>query len=73
MVEIKNHDFDKLYWVTLRDGNVRLATKNADAGNLSIVTSSDRTVIDWNSFSIGAGELTQFVQPNMDSAVSSDF
>ncbi|MCE7740998.1 MAG: fibrillarin-like rRNA/tRNA 2'-O-methyltransferase [Candidatus Heimdallarchaeota archaeon] len=32
MVEIKKHDFDKLYWVTLRDGNVRLATKNADPG-----------------------------------------
>ncbi len=32
MAEIRNHDFDNLYWVTLKDGNVRLATKNADPG-----------------------------------------
>lgn len=32
MAEIKNHDFNKLYWITLKDGNIRLATKNADIG-----------------------------------------
>lgn len=32
MAEIKKHDFNNLFWVTFRDGNVRLATKNADLG-----------------------------------------
>ena len=32
MVDIKNHDFKNLYWVTLKDGNIRLATKNANPG-----------------------------------------
>jgi len=32
MVEVKNHDFKNLYWITLKDGNVRLATKNATPG-----------------------------------------
>ena len=32
MSEIKNHELNNLYWVTLKDGNIRLATKNADPG-----------------------------------------
>ncbi|MBJ7449023.1 MAG: filamentous hemagglutinin N-terminal domain-containing protein [Parachlamydiales bacterium] len=35
---------------------------------LNIMT-SDKAVIDWNSFSIGSGEITQFIQPAIDSAV----
>jgi len=33
MADIKNHNLKNLYWVTFRDGNVRLATKNSDIGN----------------------------------------
>ncbi|MFW9852973.1 MAG: fibrillarin-like rRNA/tRNA 2'-O-methyltransferase, partial [Candidatus Thorarchaeota archaeon] len=32
MSEIKKHEFDKLFWVTTKDGNVRLATINANPG-----------------------------------------
>ena len=32
MVEVKNHKFNGLYWLTLKDGNVRLATLNAVPG-----------------------------------------
>ncbi len=32
MAEIKNHNFNNLFWITFRDGNVRLATKNAIPG-----------------------------------------
>jgi len=32
MSEIKNHEFEKLFWVTTKDGNVRLATINATPG-----------------------------------------
>ncbi|HZR20780.1 MAG TPA: filamentous hemagglutinin N-terminal domain-containing protein, partial [Verrucomicrobiae bacterium] len=30
--------------------------------------SSDKVIIDWNSFSIGAGEVTRFVQPSANAA-----
>lgn len=32
MLELKNHEHNDLFWITLRDGNVRLATLNADPG-----------------------------------------
>ena len=35
---------------------------------LTVTQETDRAVINWESFSIGAGELTQFVQPGMDAA-----
>src|SRR5438045_1623979 len=36
---------------------------------LTINQASDRAIINWNSFSIGAGELTRFIQPGANSAV----
>lgn len=39
------------------------------AGNLLINQGSDRAIIDWDSFSIAPGELTQFIQPGTSSAV----
>ena len=38
-------------------------------GQILQVTTGDRTIIDWNSFSILAGETTRFVQPSSLSAV----
>ena len=32
MSEVKPHEYKNLYWVTLKDGNIRLATLNADKG-----------------------------------------
>ena len=37
-------------------------------GSLTINQASDKVIINWNSFSIGAGELTRFVQPGASSA-----
>ncbi|MCB1085943.1 MAG: filamentous hemagglutinin N-terminal domain-containing protein, partial [Verrucomicrobiae bacterium] len=37
-------------------------------GQLRILQASDKAIIDWESFSIGAGELTQFFQPGSRSA-----
>src|SRR6185436_19919175 len=36
---------------------------------LTINQASDRAIINWNSFSIGSGELTRFIQPGANSAV----
>ncbi len=33
------------------------------------VTASEKAIIEWNHFSIGLGETTQFIQPNAESAV----
>lgn len=38
------------------------------AGQLRVLQASDRAIIDWESFSIDAGQLTEFVQPNSSSA-----
>ncbi len=38
-------------------------------GHLAITQGTDRAIINWESFSIAAGELTQFLQPGADSAV----
>lgn len=37
-------------------------------GQLRVLQASDRAIIDWESFSIGAGELTEFLQPGSRSA-----
>ncbi len=37
--------------------------------HLQITQGSQTAIINWNDFSIGAGELTQFVQPNSSAAV----
>jgi len=44
------------------------ATFEGGAGTLNIST-SDRAIINWQDFSINAGELTKFIQPGADSAV----
>jgi len=41
----------------------------ATSGNLLNVTNSTNAIINWNSFSIGVGELTRFIQPSAASAV----
>ncbi|MDE3046178.1 MAG: filamentous hemagglutinin N-terminal domain-containing protein [Verrucomicrobiota bacterium] len=41
----------------------------SEQGNLLQITNSNRAIIEWQSFSIGAGETTQFIQPSADSAV----
>ena len=33
MSEVKQHEIENLFWVTLKDGNVRLATINLEPGN----------------------------------------
>ncbi|HRQ89519.1 MAG TPA: filamentous hemagglutinin N-terminal domain-containing protein, partial [Bacteroidia bacterium] len=38
-------------------------------GNLQILQGSQNAIIDWQGFSISAGELTQFLQPGSSSAV----
>jgi filamentous hemagglutinin family protein len=46
------------------------ATIGAAAGNaLTITQSSQRAIINWNSFSIGAGGAVSFVQPDASAAV----
>ena len=40
-----------------------------ESGNVLEITVSDRTVIDWKSFSIQANETTRFVQPSIQSSV----
>lgn len=48
-------------------GNVNIGS--GAGGNLQIRQNSQQAIIDWASFSIGAGELTQFRQPNSNAAV----
>ncbi|MEM8668965.1 MAG: filamentous hemagglutinin N-terminal domain-containing protein [Planctomycetota bacterium] len=45
------------------------ATITQDASTLNVNTASDRTIINWNGFSIGAGETANFFQPGANSAV----
>ena len=45
------------------------AVINSASNTLNIATATDRTVINWQSFSIGAGEITNIVQPGANSAV----
>lgn len=39
------------------------------SGILSVTQNSQTAIIHWQDFSIGAGELTRFIQPNVDAAV----
>lgn len=48
---------------------VGAASVTAGANSLVINQSSNRAVINWNSFSVGAGNTVQFVQPGARSAV----
>jgi len=50
--------------VTLGDAQIQ----NAVPGLTTIVQSTDRAVIDWQSFSIAAGEQTNFIVPHATSA-----
>jgi filamentous hemagglutinin family protein len=52
---------------TVVAGNAAIARDAA--GNTSIVQGSDRAIIDWNDFSVGAGQWMRFLQPGVDSAV----
>lgn len=45
------------------------ATFSRSGSTLTINQGSNRAIINWNDFSIGAGELTKFVQPGLSSAV----
>jgi filamentous hemagglutinin family protein len=44
------------------------ATISSSGSTLNVTTSTSGTVINWNSFSIGAGETTNIVQPSAASA-----
>ncbi|MDF1740835.1 MAG: filamentous hemagglutinin N-terminal domain-containing protein [Verrucomicrobiales bacterium] len=48
-------------------GDVAIGT--GAGGNLQINQASNQAIIDWASFSIDAGELTQFIQPGSNAAV----
>jgi len=47
-------------------GGASMATAG---GALNITTATDKTIINWGSFSIGSGQSTNFIQPNATSAV----
>jgi large exoprotein involved in heme utilization and adhesion len=40
------------------------AIASPSSGNTTVRQTSEGVVIDWSSFNIGAGQTTQFVQPN---------
>ncbi len=40
-----------------------------DTANLRITQGTDKAIINWQDFSIGKGELTQFIQPGKNSSV----
>jgi len=40
-----------------------------EGGNTTISQTSQRAIIDWNGFSVAAGQWMQFVQPDADSAI----
>jgi len=45
------------------------ATVVRDGDSMSVMTGSNHTVINWDSFSIDSGQLSQFIQPGIDAAV----
>ncbi len=51
---------------TVIDGE---ATFTTEGNELTITTTSDRTIIDWDDFSVGIGEITNIVQPAIKSAL----
>ena len=58
-----------MVWANPQGGEVVAgsASFSGGAGTLTITT-SDRVIINWQDFSIGAGELTRFIQPSSTSA-----
>lgn len=46
-----------------------VSISNPSATHLQITQSTQSAIIDWQSFSIAKGELTQFVQPNASASV----
>ena len=59
-------------WAVAQEGGVVAAgsaTITQDAGNLNVVTQSDRTVINWQGFNVDAGKSANFLQPNASSTV----
>ncbi len=48
-------------------GNI--AFEGLDTANLRITQGSDKAIINWQDFSIGKGEITEFIQPGKNSAV----
>lgn len=61
--------FGSLVYAAPTDGTVSAgsATITGGAGSTTITQTSQNAVINWQSFSIGAGESVQFVQPNSSS------
>ncbi|MCX6875670.1 MAG: filamentous hemagglutinin N-terminal domain-containing protein, partial [Verrucomicrobia bacterium] len=53
------------------DGVVAAGAASIEAAGsaLNITTATDRTIINWNSFSISSGQVTNFIQPDVSSAV----
>lgn len=45
------------------------ATIQSSGNTLTVTQNSSRAVVNWQGFSIGAGELTQFVQPSANAAI----
>src|SRR3954463_11189834 len=41
----------------------------AQQGNVFSITNAPNTIINWQSFSVNAGEITRFIQQSPDSAV----
>ena len=54
------------YGATVVNGAVQFSNPNGSTMN---VTNSANAIINWQSFSIGQGEVTNFVQPSINSAV----
>src|ERR1043165_3030687 len=57
-------------WANPQGGTVRAgsATVTSSGGRTEINQSSDRVIIDWQGFSIGANEITRFNQPSSGAA-----
>lgn len=58
-------------WANPTLGEVVAGSANIseNGSTLTIIQGSQNAIIDWQGFSIGAGELTQFLQPGSDAAV----
>src|SRR5438105_4102061 len=50
----------------VQSGNASI--NGANPGLLTINQLSDRVIINWRDFSIGAGEITRFIQPSSSAA-----
>ena len=50
-------------------GSAEIRVNALNPAFLEIIQSSDKAIINWQDFSIGVGEHTQFIQPNQMSAV----